>query len=189
MPGSPGHERRQAPLRELRHHAARFDARRARGGRLQSRGAAAGSCARPHARAGGLNYGAEDAKLFLDKIVPVAPSIEIVVAHFGGSGPGYPAQADEVMAVFGAAAERKDPRMRNLYFDVATIVTPETTTEEAALVVRRVRQVGASRVLYGSDLSPPGGSIRSGWEIFRERVPLTDAEFWTIAINVTRFAR
>ena len=79
--------------------------------------------------------------------------------------------------------------MRNIYFDVATIVTPETTTEEAALVVRRVRQVGASRVLYGSDLSPPGGSIRSGWEIFRERVPLTDAEFRTIAGNVTRFAR
>ena len=143
-----------------------------------------------HMRArGGLNYGAEDARLFLDKIVPAAPSIEIVVAHFGGSGPGYPAQADEVMAVFGAAAERKGPRMRNLYFDVATIVTSETTTEEAALVARRVRQVGAARVLYGSDLSPPGGSIRSGWEIFRQRVPLTDAEFRTIAGNVTRFAR
>jgi predicted TIM-barrel fold metal-dependent hydrolase len=143
-----------------------------------------------HMRArGGVNYGAEDARLFLDKIVPVAPSIEIVVAHFGGSGPGYPAQADEVMAVFGTAAERKDPRMRNIYFDVATNVTPETTTEEAALVAKRVRQVGASRVLYGSDLSAPGGSIHSGWEIFRERVPLTDAEFRTIAGNVTRFAR
>lgn len=143
-----------------------------------------------HMRArGGSDYGAEDARLFLDKIVPVAPSIEIVVAHFGGSGPGYPAQTDEVMAVFGATAERKDPRMRNLYFDVATIVAAETTPEEAALVAKRARQVGVSRVLYGSDLSPPGGSIRSGWEIFRGRVPLTDAEFRTIAGNVTRFAR
>src|SRR4051812_27782802 len=143
-----------------------------------------------HMRArGGLNYGAEDARLFLDKIVPAARSIEIVVAHFGGSGPGYPAQADEVMAVFGAAAERKDPRMRNLYFDVATIVAVETTPDEAALVARRVRQVGASRVLYGSDLSPPGGSVRAGWEIFRQRVPLSDAEFRTIAGNLTRFAR
>jgi predicted TIM-barrel fold metal-dependent hydrolase len=93
------------------------------------------------------------------------------------------------MAVFGAAAGRKDPRMRNIYFDVATDVTAETTTEEAALVARRIRQVGASRVLYGSDLSPPGGSIRSGWEIFRNRVPLTAAEFGTIASNLTRFAR
>jgi predicted TIM-barrel fold metal-dependent hydrolase len=94
-----------------------------------------------------------------------------------------------VMAVFGAAAERKDPRMSNLYFDVATIVAAETTPEEAALVAKRARQVGVSRVLYGSDLSPPGGSIRSGWEIFRTRVPLTDAEFRTIAGNVTAFAR
>jgi predicted TIM-barrel fold metal-dependent hydrolase len=143
-----------------------------------------------HMRArGGLNYGAEDARLFLDRIVPVAPSIEIVVAHFGGSGPGYNVQSDEVMSVFGAAAEGKDARMRNLYFDVATIVAAETTAEEAALVARRVRQVGVTRVLYGSDLSPPGGSIRAGWEIFRSHVPLTDAEFRTIAGNVTRFAR
>jgi predicted TIM-barrel fold metal-dependent hydrolase len=143
-----------------------------------------------HMRArGGTNYGAEDARLFLDKVVPVAPSIEIVVAHFGGAGPGYPAQSDEVMAVFGAAAERKDPRMRNIYFDVATIVTGETTPEDAALVATRVRQVGSQRVLYGSDLSPPGGSIRTGWQIFRDKVPLTAAESRTIAGNVTRFAR
>ncbi|CAN5245251.1 hypothetical protein BH23GEM2_BH23GEM2_24470 [soil metagenome] len=143
-----------------------------------------------HMRArGGMNFGAEDARLFLDRVVPVAPSIEIVVAHFGGAGPGYPALADEVMAVFGAAAEQNDPRMRNLYFDVATVVTAETTTDGAALAASRVRQVGSQRVLYGSDLTPPGGSIRAGWEIFRDRVPLTPAEFRTIAGNVTRFAR
>jgi hypothetical protein len=45
------------------------------------------------------------------------------------------------------------------------------------------------RVLYGSDLTPPGGSIRSGWEIFRDRVPLTPEELRTVAANVTRFAR
>lgn len=143
-----------------------------------------------HMRArGGLVYGAEDARLFLDKLVPVAPSIEIVVAHLGGAGPGYPAQADEVMSVFGAAAESKDPRMRNIYFDVATVVTAETTPEEGAVIAKRIRQVGSSRVLYGSDLSPPGGSVRSGWEVFRNRTPLTAAEFRTIAGNVTRFAR
>ncbi|MEA2764499.1 MAG: 6-methylsalicylate decarboxylase [Gemmatimonadaceae bacterium] len=143
-----------------------------------------------HMRArNGVDFGAEDARLFLNTLIPAAPSIEIVVAHFGGAGPGYPAQTDEVMAVFGAAAESGDPRMRNVYFDVATIVTGETTTEEATLVATRVRQVGAHRVLYGSDLSPPGGSIRSGWEIFRNRVPLTPSEFRTIAGNVTRFAR
>ena len=143
-----------------------------------------------HMRArGGANYGAEDARLFLDKVVPAAPSVDVVVAHLGGSGPGYTPQVDEVMAVFGAAAERKDPRMRNVYFDVATMVTNEITPELAALVATRLRQVGMNRVLYGSDLSPPGGSVRSGWEIFRDRTPLTAAELRTIAENVTGFAR
>ena len=143
-----------------------------------------------HMRArGGANFGADDARLFLDKLVSVAPSVEIVVAHFAGAGPGYPAQADELMTVFGEAVERGDPRMRNIYFDVATIVTAESTAGDVALVARRVRQVGAEKVLYGSDLSPPGGSIRAGWEIFRSRTPLTDAELRTIAGNVTRFAR
>ena len=142
-----------------------------------------------HMRArGGSNYGAEDARLFLDRLVTVAPSIEIVVAHLGYSGPGYP-DADSVMAAFGEAAEKGDSRMRNLYFDVATNVTEETTPENAALVSRRIRQVGARHVLYGSDLSPPGGSIASGWRIFRDRVPLTADELRTIAGNVTRFAR
>lgn len=143
-----------------------------------------------HMRArGGMNFGADDARLFLDKLVTVAPSIEIVVAHFGGAGPGYPPQADEVMAVFGAAAAREDPRMRNIHFDMATVVTAETTPEQAALVASRIRQVGSQRVLYGSDLSPPGGSIRAGWVIFRDRTPLTAAEFGTIAGNRTRFSR
>jgi predicted TIM-barrel fold metal-dependent hydrolase len=142
-----------------------------------------------HMRArGGANYGAEDARLFLSRVVSSAPDIEVVVAHLGYTGPGYP-QADEVMAVFGEAAERNDPHMRNVYFDVATNVAEATTADEAALVARRIRQVGATRVLYGSDLSPPGGSIRAGWETFRSKVPLTGAELRQIADNRTRFAR
>jgi predicted TIM-barrel fold metal-dependent hydrolase len=143
-----------------------------------------------HMRArGGSNFGAEDAQLFLEQLVPRAPRIDIVVAHLGGAGPGYPAQNDEVMAVFAAAAGRKDPLMRNLYFDVATNVAEETTPAEAALVAQRIRQVGTSRVLYGSDLSPPGGSVAAGWEIFRSKVPLTDRELQHIASNRARFIR
>ena len=142
-----------------------------------------------HMRArGGTNYGAEDARLFLDYVLPMAPSVNVIVAHLGSAGPGY-AQADEIMAVFGEAAARRDPRMRNVYFDVATNVTEETTPEEAALIARRLREVGLKRFLYGSDLSPPGGSIRRGWEIFRDTLPLTAAEIRTIANNRPAFAR
>jgi predicted TIM-barrel fold metal-dependent hydrolase len=140
-----------------------------------------------HMRArGGANYGGEDARLFLARVVPVAPDIQIIVAHLGYSGPGFP-DADSVMAAFGEAAERNDPHVRNVYFDVATNVTAESSPANAALVARRIRQVGARRVLYGSDLSPPGGSVRSGWEIFRTRVPLTADELRTIALNELPF--
>ena len=143
-----------------------------------------------HMRArGGTNYGAEDARIFLDEIVPQAPDIEIVIAHLGASSPGYPPQNDEVMAVFAAAAERKDPRMANLYIDVSANVTDEIPAADAALIAQRVRQLGPRRVLYGSDLSVPGGSIRRGWEIFRTRVPLKEEELQQIANNRTRFAR
>jgi predicted TIM-barrel fold metal-dependent hydrolase len=136
-----------------------------------------------HMRArGGANYGGEDARLFLSQVVPDAPDVDVIVAHLGYAGPGYP-DADSVMAAFGEAAERNDPHMRNVYFDVATDVTAETSPANAALVARRIRQVGARHVLYGSDLSPPGGSIRSGWEIFRTKVPLTAEELRTIALN------
>ena len=141
-----------------------------------------------HMRArGGANYGPEDARLLLSKVVPQARDVPIIVAHLGGSGPGYPADNDAIMAVFGEAAERSDPAMRNLYFDVATNVAAATTAEEAALVAKRIRQVGAKHVLYGSDLSPPGGSIRQGWEMFRAKVPLTPSELRTIAGNRLRF--
>lgn len=93
------------------------------------------------------------------------------------------------MAVFGAAVERKDPRMDHLYFDVSSNVTDEITPADAALVVQRIRQVGPRRILYGSDLSAPGGSIGKGWEIFRTKLPLTAAELQQIMSNRTRFAR
>jgi predicted TIM-barrel fold metal-dependent hydrolase len=141
-----------------------------------------------HLRArGGNNYGAEDARLFLEHLVSAAPECEIIVAHLGTSGPGYGAQTDEVISAFAEAAERGDPCLRNLYFDVATNVTADTVAEEGALIAKRIRQLGPRRVLYGSDLLPPGGSIAAGWEIFRTRVPLTPAEVETIATNRTRF--
>ena len=143
-----------------------------------------------HMRArGGTNYGAEDARIFLDQVVPQAPGVEIVIAHLGASSPGYPPQNDEVMAVFAAAAERNDPRMANLYIDVSANVTEDMTPADAALVAQRIRQVGPGRVLYGSDLSPPGGSIRRGWEIFQSKIPLAPAELQQVANNRIRFVR
>jgi len=144
-----------------------------------------------HMRArGGADFGAPDAQLFLDEIVPKAPRTEIIVAHLGASSPGYPDQNDEVMAVFGAAAARGDPRMRNLYFDMAANLTAEIPAADGARIARRIRQLGPRRVLFGSDLHTPARPpLSDEWGLVRSKLGLTEAEIRTIANNRLRFVR
>ncbi|MCS0633789.1 amidohydrolase family protein [Telluria mixta] len=130
-------------------------------------------------------YGATQARIFLDQVLPAAPDVVVQVAHFAGSGPGYddpPAQA--AMAVLADAVENHDPHANNLWFDVASIVDRDIKPETAALVVKRIRQVGVGRVLYGTD-SAQGANLRprESWAAFR-KLPLSPAEFAHIAANV-----
>ncbi len=138
---------------------------------------------------GGANYGAEDARTFIEQLLPHALGTDVIVAHLAGSGPGYPQQNDAIMGEFAGAAERRDPRLARVYFDVATNVTADITPADGARVAARIRQVGPKHIVYGSDLSPPGGSIRSGWDIFRDKVPLRPSEFKAIAGNRLKFIR
>jgi len=130
-------------------------------------------------------YGAAQARIFLDQVVPAAPDVVVQVAHFAGSGPGYddpPAQA--AMAVLADAVESHDPHANNLWFDVASIVDRDIKPETAALVVKLIRQVGVGRVLYGTD-SAQGANLRprDAWATF-QKLPLSPAEFAHIAANV-----
>lgn len=43
--------------------------------------------------------------------------------------------------------------MKNVYFDVSGIAIPCIWEKNAALVAKRIRQIGTSRLLYGSALS------------------------------------
>jgi predicted TIM-barrel fold metal-dependent hydrolase len=85
-------------------------------------------------------YGPDEARILLEKLLPLAPAIPVQIAHFAGSGPGYedPA-AGTVMEVLAEAVARGDPRTRNVWFDIATIVGREPPPETAALIGRRVR--------------------------------------------------
>jgi uncharacterized protein len=130
------------------------------------------------------HYGAPQARIFLEQLLPAAPDIPIQIAHLAGTGPGYDdPPADSAMAVLAEAVEKRDPRTRRLWFDVTTVVDREISPAHAALVARRIRQVGAERVLYGSDAAV-GENLRprDGWIAFR-RLPLTEQEFRTIAVN------
>jgi predicted TIM-barrel fold metal-dependent hydrolase len=135
-------------------------------------------------------YGATQARVFLEQLLPLASNIDVQVAHLAGTGPGYddpPAQ--EAMAVLAEAVERHDPRTRRLWFDVASCVDVDISPANAALVVKRIRQVGVKRILYGSDAAA-GSNLRprESWAAFR-RLPLTEAEFRQIAKNVAPYFR
>ena len=138
----------------------------------------------------GRPYGGRQATIFIEQLLPAAPDVTVQVAHFAGMGPGYEdPPSREAMAVFAAAMARHDPRTRNLWLDVASIVDRGIKPELAKLVVDTIRQVGTDKVLYGTDSAQGGNqSPRASWEAFR-RLPLTEAEFAQIARNVPPYWR
>lgn len=138
---------------------------------------------------GGADFGAQDARTFLGEIVSQAPGIPVIVAHLGASSPGYPDQNDELMGAFAEAAERRNPLMRNIYFDVSANVTTQATPADGALVARRMRQIGVGKFLYGTDATPVGGSVAASWQTFRAKVPLTPTEWRVMARNRLPFMR
>ena len=133
-----------------------------------------------------LPYGAQQAQIFLDQLLPLAPDVVVQVAHLAGTGPGYnDPPADSAMAVLADAVRRGDPRTKNLWFDVTTVVDTTITPAQAARVVQLIREVGVRRVLYGSD-AIVSDSPKHWWAAFR-RLPLTEAEFAQIAHNLAPY--
>ena len=135
-------------------------------------------------------YGAEQARIFLDKVLPAAPDVPVQVAHMAGTGPGFEdPPAREVLAELAQAVERKHPATGKLWFDVASIADRDITPEAAALLAKRIRQVGVARVLYGTD-SAQGDNLRpaAAWAAFR-KLPLSEAEFAQVAGNVAPYFR
>jgi predicted TIM-barrel fold metal-dependent hydrolase len=134
-------------------------------------------------------YGRAAARIFLNELVPAAPDVPIQIAHFAGGGTYSEAVVDEAMSVFIEAIRSGDPRTKNLYFDVSGVVRAETPAEEAKLLATRIREVGVERVFYGSDAAAGGNAPpREAWAAFR-KLPLTEAEFRTIAANVAPYLR
>src|SRR4030095_14880776 len=129
-------------------------------------------------------YGAEQARLFLDELLPLVPNLTVQIAHLAGSGPGYDdPKADTALEVYIDAIAKHDPRVRNLWFDLTSNANPANSSERSALLAKRIRQIGAARVLYGTDITiGPLLSPRDSWaEVCK--LDLSDKEIKTIAKN------
>ncbi len=133
-------------------------------------------------------YGAAEARVFLNELLPAAPDVPVQIAHLTGSG-GYDAATDSALGVFVDAIEKYDPRMKNVWFDAAVVVRPDMTDDVLAQIASRIRQIGVRRVLYGSDAAAsPLAYPKAGWAAFR-RLPLSEVEFRIIANNITPYMR
>ena len=139
----------------------------------------------------GLPYGREEARIFLSDVLPAAPDVPVQIAHLAGGGGYEDPAADDALAVFADALTQHDPRAKHLYFDVSGVVgfTLGIPVAKANLIALRLRQIGFDRILFGSD-TPTGINLmpREAWAAFRQ-LPLTDAEFRTIANNVAPYMR
>jgi predicted TIM-barrel fold metal-dependent hydrolase len=128
-------------------------------------------------------FGREEVDIFLHQLVAAAPDVPVTVAHLWG-GEGYSAPA---LAAFAEAVSAGDTVTRNLYFDVAEMWIGQGSQEEREAIVRRMRQIGLGRILYGSDAGK--GTPREAWAAFRKEVPLTEEEFRAIANNIAPYLR
>jgi predicted TIM-barrel fold metal-dependent hydrolase len=133
-------------------------------------------------------YGADEARVFLNDLLPAAPDVPVQIAHLAGAG-GYEAVTESALGVLADAMAKRDARMTNVWFDATAVVRPGMSPGDLQRIAGRIREIGVERVLYGSDAAAnPLAYPRAGWEAF-QRLPLTDAEFRVIAGNVTPYMR
>lgn len=133
-------------------------------------------------------YGAKQARIILEQLFPEAPDVTIQIAHMAGHGGYDDPSIDEAVQVFTDAIARKDPRMKNVYFDVTSVAGIGDWKNRADLIVKRMRQIGISRLLYGSDAPVPGNFPLEALKRWRE-LPLTEDEFRAVESNIAPYIR
>ncbi len=128
-------------------------------------------------------YGGREARVFLEQVLPAAPHSIVQIAHLAGSS-GYDDSAtDEALAIFVAAIAAQDRRMTHVYFDIAGVAGLGDWQSNKQLIASRIRQVGVSRILFGSDGAWTGFVPTKALAAYRQ-LPLTTEEFRVIDRNV-----
>jgi len=128
-------------------------------------------------------YGAKEARIVLEQLLPEAPDVPVQIAHLAGAGGYDDPSVDPALSVFIEALERNDPRVRNVYFDVSGIALKGAHEDKSDLIARRIRQIGIQRIVYGSDAAVPGNLPIDALKQWH-RLPLTPEEFRLIDSNV-----
>lgn len=127
------------------------------------------------------DYGEQDVRVFLQRVLPLARRIPVQIAHAGGWG-GFDAATERALTAF-ADGITADPRnTRNLYFDLAGVGTRESTNERYARLASLVRRIGLRRFLMGSDWDALGAPERA-LRLARSSIPLSSEEWEAVLAN------
>ena len=132
-------------------------------------------------------YGEKEAKIFLNEVLPSAPHVPIQIAHLAGAGGFDDPSVDSALSVFIHAIAEQDARMANVYFDICGVAGLGRWKEKKALIAQRIRQIGITRVLWGSDGAYGGGMTPAQALQAYRTLPLTSEEFRIIGTNVAPY--
>jgi predicted TIM-barrel fold metal-dependent hydrolase len=115
--------------------------------------------------------------------------VPVTVNHLWGGGL-YGRGPAEALSVFAEAFQRHGRETGNLWLDLAQASMMVRKHTDRARLVERMRQIGFARLLYGSD-GPEWNGVppKQHWEEFSACMPLTRAEFDTLAANVAPYLR
>ena len=152
-----------------------------------------------HMRTRAEDYGARDARLFIDDVLVRVPGLPIHIAHMTGWG-GYDDATDAALSEFARAL--RDGRLNpgRISFGLGAVVfQPEAAGADTALVntVRarnekladRIREVGTAQVVYATDWPswPPVPDAEAGIAanvgLLRAALPLTADELAEVFSN------
>ncbi len=73
--------------------------------------------------------------------------------------------------------------MKNVYFDASGVAISNMWEDKAGLMVKRMRQIGMNRLLYGRDAATSGNLPKEALERWHQ-LPLTRDEFRAIETNI-----
>ena len=127
----------------------------------------------------GRPWGARQARIFIEKVLPEAKEIVVQIAHMASSGPYDDEGVENALGVFADAITAKAPQMKLVYFDVS-VAKWESKRESFQ---RLLRTIGMDRLLYASD-----APLAAAWKAFRQ-LPLLEGELKQIEENVAPYLR
>lgn len=124
------------------------------------------------------DYGAQDARTFIEQVLPGMGDVPVQIAHGGSWGELDQATVD-ALSLYADAIEKKAKGTGNLAIELALVVVNDKTDPALAVsFVAVMRRIGMERFILGSDW-PAIYTPDQYYALLRTQLPLT-AEEWAV---------